>query len=575
MITQLSPNYLLEWEMNPRKRIDAKSLQPLIDSMRSVGWFGAIMVRPAAEAGLYQVMAGERRWRAALAVGIDVIACEVREMDDKAAIELAVIENRDREDLDVIEEAGGYRAMVDCGWSVAEIASRSGRSEAMIYHKLDLLALDAGTQEALRDGLVTLNTARCLGRIEDEALRGKALERVVKPTYQDTPLSEKQALPMIQREFLDPQKRQKAWDKRCKALRKEHGAEIEIVSVAEAGKFRHSYEYVACENAVPEHELAASAREDEEFEAPTWGALAEKHGARKFAVPDEDGEAEFYVEREPIITAEQVAGEKDPEGCIFPMRGDGRHAQALSREKTFAEQEAERKERRQDAEERQAALVKRIYAGFVGDDRMSLAEQEGVMTRLAVVLAEHNLIEEYAGIAETLGVDLETLGDGNEVKGLAIWLQRLLTGGEPVADVLAMLMLANGVNALWALSDGAEETLGDMEEAMNFEHRTSDVELRKEEEEDEEAWKRMEGKRQDGEVVAAALRALKGNGSIVFQVEGKALLGALGAEGLRATRAYLRSDEMDEQREGYDTKRGKRAAKFLEVLNSLLAAAGG
>ena len=106
MITTLNPNALIAWEMNPRKRIDTKSLQPLIDSMRSVGWCGAIMVRPVEE-DRYQVLAGERRWRAACAVGLEGIACEVREMTDKEAIELAVIENRDREDLDIIEEAGG------------------------------------------------------------------------------------------------------------------------------------------------------------------------------------------------------------------------------------------------------------------------------------------------------------------------------------------------------------------------------------------------------------------------------------------------------------------------------------
>jgi hypothetical protein len=517
--------------------------------------------------GFYRSIAGAFR-------GLD--ARIPREMDDKGAIELAVIENRDREDLDVIEEAGGYRAMVDLGWSVAEIASRSGRSEALIYAKLDLLGLDAATQEALRDKEISMQTARCLGRIEDEAQRVKALERVVKPTYQDMPLSEKQALPMIQRGFLEPQKRQKAWEKRCKALRKAHGAEIEIVSVADAGKFRHSYEYVACENEVPEHELAASAREDETFEAPTWGALAEKHGARKYAVPDEDGEAEFYVEREPIITAELVAGEKAPEGCIFPMHGDGRHAQALSREKTFAEHEVERKERRADVERRQKALVERIYAACVGGERLSIAEQEAAMTRLSRALAKHELLDTLNEVPLALGIDLETLGEGDENAGFGLWLDRVLAGGEPVADIFAMLLLGSEVLRLWVPGTDAPQVMQEMEEAWGGDRCfgvSEGGDLMSEEDGDDQAWKRLEDEH-GATIIAAALRALKGTGSIVMQVEAKAIQKAQGLDGLRALRSYLRSDETDESRDGYDPKRGKRAVKFYEMLTAQIAAGG-
>jgi hypothetical protein len=94
---------------------------------------------------------------------------------------------------------------------------------------------------------------------------------------------------------------------------------------------------------------------------------------------------------------------------------------------------------------------------------------------------------------------------------------------------------------------------------------------------DDAAWTRvLRARFEDREVIFAAVdRALKATGSIVFQVEGKALLKALGTDGLRATRSYLQSDELDEQREGYDKKRGKRAEKFFAAISSMLAAAGG
>ena len=308
-------------------------------------------------------------------------------------------------------------------------------------------------------------------------------------------------------------------------------------------------------------------------------------------------------------------------------------------------------------------MVKRIFSGFVGDDRLSLSEQEGVARRLTQVLADRGLLECYAEVPRVLGIDLETLGEGSEDAGFAIWLERLMTAGEPVADVLAMLAMASGVMTLWALADTAEETLAEMEEVFSEargqrpeargeeeeedkeealpeledvfaaenvlvtaeglkgermkryldavlekfgpaafwkldeyrQWRDADAEMVKmiqemlnglpenaeeavdEDAEDHQAWQRLlRQKFDDREVIFAAVeRALTATGSIVFQVEGKGLLKAFGQDGLRATRSYLKTDEMDEQRDPYDKKRAKRAAKFMEALNSLLASAGG
>lgn len=466
MIQTIPTQQICAWEMNPRKRIENKALQPLIDSIRAVGWFGTILVRPL-EDGRHQVIAGERRWRASMVVGLEAIECDVREMDDKAAIELAVIENRDREDLDVIEEAGAYKAMVGLGWTVKEIAARSGKSERSIYLMLELCDLADDVQDALRDRLISMNVATVLGRIEDDGLRSEALERITMPRVQDHPLSEKQALPLIQREYLEPQKRQAAWEKREKALRKEYGKDVEIISVQEAGKITgFSSGYVPCDSRPDSWELAVHARGREPEEIPTWGELAEKHGARRVAVPDADGDAVFYVESEPLITACLVAGEKDPEGCIFPLKGAGRHEQSLEEERNWEKEQKERKDAMAENIARQKALVKRLHTELVAVGDRKSDDTEEIVTLCAEALLREGQFEGFDAVAELLGVDLEALGDGDAVAGEAEWLARVFADGALTGA--AFLLLAYHVANVWPGSDTADAVFSTVESAIGL-----------------------------------------------------------------------------------------------------------
>lgn len=464
MILTLPTTEIVAWEMNPRKRIDAKALQPLIDSIRSVGWFGTIMVRPL-EGGLHQVLAGERRWRAAQAVGLGSIECDVREMDDKAAIELAVVENRDREDLDIIEEAGAYKAMVNLGWTVKEIASRSGKSERSIYLMLELCELDEGLQEALRDRQISMNTATVLGRIEDEAARSEALVRILKPRVQDHPLSEKQALPLIQREYLDPQKRQAAWAKKEKALRKEYGKDVEILTVADAGRVTgFSSGYESCDERPGTWELAVHMRGKPEEEIPTWGELAEKHGARRVVVPDAEGNAVFYVEREPLETAVLVAGEADPENCIFPLKGAGRHEQSLENERDEQEEMAREKSRREESAELQKNLVRSLYQGLMVSGEWDASRRREVVRGVCLALIETGQMEGFDAIAALMGVDLEALGDGNALDGENLWLRRVCEDGG--MEGAAFLLVAYHVSNLWIHGDEVRKILDAVKAAV-------------------------------------------------------------------------------------------------------------
>jgi len=483
MILTLSTSEIVAWEMNPRKRIDDKALQPLIDSIRAVGWFGTIMVRPL-EGGLHQVLAGERRWRAAKAVGLETLECDVREMDDKAAIELAVVENRDREDLDIIEEAGAYKAMVNLGWTVKEIASRSGKSERSIYLMLELCELDDGLQEALRDRQISMNTATVLGRIEDEAARSEALVRIVKPRVQDHPLSEKQALPLIQREYLDPQKRQAAWAKKEKWLRKEYGKDVEIFSVADAGKVTgFSSGYECCEDRPGSWELAVHMRGKPDEEIPTWGELAEKHGARRVVVPDGEGNPVFYVEREPLETAVLVAGEEDPENCIFPLKGAGRHEQSLENERDEQEEAAREKAKVEETAALQKDLVKTLYQGMLVDGGWDVTQCRRQVREACLALIGKGQMEGFDAVANLLGVDLEALGDGNAIEGEELWLRRIC--GDGGMEGAAFLLVAYHIANLWVRSDGARGVMDAVKEAL--EPKKPNAEKKEESEDDDEA----------------------------------------------------------------------------------------
>lgn len=155
-VDQIRPNPL-----QPRVAFDSEKLQELAASIRQSGVIQPIVVRPAA--GGYEIIAGERRWRAAQQADLKVIPSLIQDVSDREMLELALVENVQRDDLSPIEEAQAYRFMIDqFGLSQTEIATRVGRSRAAVANTLRLLQLPAAIQRMLVAEELSMGHARAL-----------------------------------------------------------------------------------------------------------------------------------------------------------------------------------------------------------------------------------------------------------------------------------------------------------------------------------------------------------------------------------------------------------------------------
>lgn len=146
----------------PRKYFDDAALAELADSIRQHGIIQPLTVRKLSS-GYYQIIAGERRWRAARLAGLKEVPVTVIEADDRTAAELAMIENLQREDLNPIEEAAGYRVLIDqYHMTQEEAANRVGKSRSAVTNVLRLLDLDASVQKLVESGQLSAGHARAL-----------------------------------------------------------------------------------------------------------------------------------------------------------------------------------------------------------------------------------------------------------------------------------------------------------------------------------------------------------------------------------------------------------------------------
>ncbi len=163
----------------PRKRFEDGALSDLADSIAEHGIIQPLTVRKL-DSGYYQIIAGERRWRAARQAGLKEVPVRVIEADDKKAMELALIENLQREDLTPIEEAEGYRALMEeYGLTQEEAAARVGCSRPAVTNALRLLNLPDSVKELLDEGKLSSGHARAILGLKSEEKQEKLAERVV------------------------------------------------------------------------------------------------------------------------------------------------------------------------------------------------------------------------------------------------------------------------------------------------------------------------------------------------------------------------------------------------------------
>ncbi|HMN38252.1 MAG TPA: ParB/RepB/Spo0J family partition protein [Hyphomicrobium sp.] len=165
--------------LNPRKDFREDELAELAESIRTKGLVQPIIVRPdPASAGDFEIVAGERRWRAAQRAGVHIVPVIVRELSDKEVLELAIIENVQRQDLNAIEEAAGYRELVErFAYSQEQVSEIIGKSRSHVANTLRLLKLPVSVQALVQQGSLSAGHARALiGRDDAETLAHRIVE---------------------------------------------------------------------------------------------------------------------------------------------------------------------------------------------------------------------------------------------------------------------------------------------------------------------------------------------------------------------------------------------------------------
>ena len=172
-INEIIPN-----RFQPRRQFDEDEIMELSESIRKHGIIQPLVVRPTAEK--YEIIAGERRYKAAVLAGLEYVPVIVKNLTDKESAELAIIENIQRKNLSAIEEALSYKKILDMGFLTQEdLANKIGKNQLSVEDKIKLLNLSDEVQEALLENKISERHARSLLRISDEEQQNKMLERII------------------------------------------------------------------------------------------------------------------------------------------------------------------------------------------------------------------------------------------------------------------------------------------------------------------------------------------------------------------------------------------------------------
>lgn len=174
-ISQIEPN-----RNQPRRSFDEDALQELAQSISDHGVLQPILVRPQIYGG-YQIVAGERRYRASRMAGLTEIPAIVRELSDSETMQIALIENLQRSDLSVLEEAKGYQTLIDeYGFSQEDVARTVGKSRSAVANTLRLLGLPDEIKEMLESGRLSAGHARALLSFDEEKTAVETAKKIVK-----------------------------------------------------------------------------------------------------------------------------------------------------------------------------------------------------------------------------------------------------------------------------------------------------------------------------------------------------------------------------------------------------------
>lgn len=176
---ELPINEIIPNRDQPRKTFDEAALEELAQSIKQHGVLQPLLVRPIPSGG-YQLVAGERRWRACRIAGLNKVPVVIKELTDTETMEIAIIENLQREDLNPIEEAEGLQALIDkCGYTQEEVAVSVGKSRPAIANSLRLLRLPQEVRDMTKNGDISAGHARALLAFDNEAMMLEEAKNIV------------------------------------------------------------------------------------------------------------------------------------------------------------------------------------------------------------------------------------------------------------------------------------------------------------------------------------------------------------------------------------------------------------
>lgn len=176
---ELPINEIIPNRDQPRKTFDEAAIEELAQSIKQHGVLQPLLVRPIPSGG-YQLVAGERRWRACRIAGLNKVPVVIKELTDTETMEIAIIENLQREDLNPIEEAEGLQALIDkCGYTQEEVAVSVGKSRPAIANSLRLLRLPQEVRDMTKNGDISAGHARALLAFDNEAMMLEAAKNIV------------------------------------------------------------------------------------------------------------------------------------------------------------------------------------------------------------------------------------------------------------------------------------------------------------------------------------------------------------------------------------------------------------
>ncbi len=251
-VDKISPN-----PFQPRKEIDTVPLKELADSIRENGVIQPLVVREKEDGSGYEIIAGERRWRAARLAGLEEVPIVVREAGEQARLELAIIENIQRQDLNPLEEAMAYRQLIDdFNLTQDEVARKVGKDRSTVTNILRILQLPDYAKEALSAGKISLGHARVLlslaqapeamrqlhDRIVGEGMSVREAERTAKKIKRELGFGGK---PATRTTSVRPQEENALPESYCRALQNDMvralGTKVRIVQAGSRGKVEIEY----------------------------------------------------------------------------------------------------------------------------------------------------------------------------------------------------------------------------------------------------------------------------------------------------------------------------------------------